>query len=296
MSLTVRKPNRALHDEIVTALRTQLDNVRQSLLDSLGFADYLAVETVAVRERGAGRIVLPPCLAGRVMASIADLGLEARRASFALRPLLNPVSGTDHRAALVGPHEGSTVVYFGITHALVEGAELATLCGDHALVGKAFGYPRCCVNAFSRRCRQDQTSLGFDSLGPYPSEMNPIVPHLFGPLTFLFHFPCSPRCAASIALRGAREGRVASLAPNVRRLSGLGHGFAIYDPELGICLVNRATPSAMLSDFEVVTLSEKARAVFQAAKNDKIEVVSHQKIRFNGTTYGGPHSFFAFFN
>lgn len=68
-------------------------------------------------------------------------------------------------------------------------------------LGRALGYPDCCVEAFSRLSARDDLSLALALLPPPPAKpASPFSTWLAPPLALVSHAPCSLDCAATISL------------------------------------------------------------------------------------------------
>ena len=106
-------------------------------------------------------------------------------------------------------------------------------------MGRALGYPACCVESFVRARKRDDATMfleGIPPLGHAPA--SPLTVWLDGALALVSHAPCSLGCAASIdlarAVLDAIEGRSPgfsmrwrALAARVHALTEDGRAFAI---------------------------------------------------------------------
>jgi hypothetical protein len=298
MPIKILGAESSTHSSIVSALCQNLDPARQQLLRILGFRDFCAVETVACRQRPAGRIIVPAERSETVRSLIEIVGGSAREAPFRLQSLTSPVPGTDHRASVVEAPNGDAVIYFGISRTIAEAAELASISGDEPLVGELFGYPGCCTSFYmdARKSGPDCTALSIRSFGPFPREMNPIVPYLFGPLSFLFHFPCSPDCSESRTLRDQRESLFAQTTPCVSMISSLGTGVALYSPQLGVSLLKISHPvtGVGLHADEILTNSTITQRLF-SLRARRLIFTSHNTFSIDEAEYSGPNQFVANF-
>lgn len=217
-----------------------LQSPLRELLQRLGFADFLAVYTVFRRERGAGRIVVPCDVANDVQRMIQDNGVACRTAPWEFLKMPSVVRGTDHIARVVAAgSRADAVLHFGIRDQFAEGAELATITRNHRLLGQLFAYPECCVESFQAAGFRgaDRTLCAIASVGPFPAEMNPVTQHLFRPLAFLFHFPCSTNCEPSLLLRRQRQSSIEEFFPELAEINALQTGIALYGERLGIGLI-----------------------------------------------------------
>lgn len=132
------------------------------------------------------------------------------------------------------------VLYFGQNELLCDLAELAEAEGNHQLAGKLFGYPQCCISAYSDASsrsekQQDLTAFTVPDLGPFARELNPLLRFLYG-YRLIFHFPCSMRCESSLRLARRRVDLLASLTSSARDLEFLGSGLSLYGPQIGAVL------------------------------------------------------------
>jgi hypothetical protein len=210
------------------------------IVSLLGVHNYLVYVTVALQERAAGRIIIAADKLDRALQALSGGGVSCRRAEFDFLADAERLPGTQHEGHLVpaGSEDGTeAVVYLGISAAAVDGAARAEARSDDVLVGRLFGYPTCCTEAFVSRggARADRTWWSVPSTGPHARELNPVAPHLFG-LDPLFHFPCSVACEPSRRQWAHRVRFLESITPTAGYLPGMGAGVAFYGEAPDIAL------------------------------------------------------------
>lgn len=235
---------RAVREELNRALPPE----QKRLMELVGVSDFLACAAVIRRERVAGRLILRQHKVEEAVALMRSAGLYCHRAGFDCLTGDECVRHTEHKGRFVerGRHAGAKgVIYFGVSEEFAEGAELLEVEGEHAFVGELFGYPRCCTKFFTEceGVQQDKTAFTIPDRGPFPRGLNPVSPYLYG-LHFLFHFPCSPRCAASLEILERNRAYLAGLSPSSLEFHGFGAGIALYGPQVGIALVTRYEQAA----------------------------------------------------
>ena len=299
MAIKVSAPSYEALSSLVAQLQKHLDSKRRDVLDSVGFCDFCAVDTVVARQRPAGRIIIRSDRSETTKDLISKLGISVREARFRLRTGASVIPGTDHRASVVDGPDGDAVVYFALSDTIAEAAELASIKGDQSLLGTLFGYPPCCTRFYMNASPfgSDCTPPSITSLGPFPREMNPLIPHLFGSLTLIFHFPCSPWCKGSRLLWKERELHLIKVAPEVRKIASLGSGIAIYSPKLGISIITKfiRLTSSDLRAIELVTGNPTAHRTFGSGA-DVFTLMDHRSFVFDGVLYEDPGQFIAEFN
>jgi hypothetical protein len=297
---TVECPDRSISIRLQRGLAQMLGHPLRELLELSGFCDFLAVYTVLLRHRPAGRIIVPRCDVDRVQFLINESGVRCRRASFDLLKTHSSVRGTDHVARpVVGNQEANGVLYFGITDVSAEAAELATITQNHRLVGHLFAYPECCVSFYEQARNQtvDPTPLSIPSAGPFRAEMNPVTPHLYRPLSFLFHFPCSPDCQSSIRLRKAHQACVEAIYPDIAEVSELHAGIALYGERLGIGLITSYS-ELIPGCFRVqraVSADPFIHNLFSDPDNSLLRIAGSHDFQIGNTAFAGPGDFAAVF-
>ena len=293
-------PSNRVHLDTKAALLDRLSAGEAALVRLLGVSNYLACITVAERERAAGRLLVGDDAAARFPSLCHDLAVSCVRAPFRMLSIPSPVEGTDHCARFVADVNGHGRVIFhvGITQTFAEGAQLAETHGEHAITGRLFGYPDCCVCSFAAGPRPslDLLPASIPSTGPFPLEMNPVIPHLYG-VSFLFHFACSPWCAASSTLLRTRRRFLERLAPPAAAFAQLGRGIALYGPEIGICLVtefDRIAPDQYRVR-AVVTASPTTARVFAEGGDPVLRLLSPHSFTLGGRLFDDPRQFAARF-
>jgi hypothetical protein len=271
------------------------------LADKFGLAVYVAVATVARRQRAAGRIVLQPGREDSFAALVGAMGVRCHTGRARIVSLPDVVNGSGHAGLFVldDRPDASIIVYFALSDALASGAEAAELHGQHELVGSLFGYPRCCVASFIRQqvVGADHTAAGVPSLGPFPRIANPVVPYIYGAINTLFHFPCQVDCSQSLALRNARVAWLRDTQPEMSAYGQLGGGLALYGPELGIGL---ATDYERLSDDTfavrcIYTRSKTTADLFGAIPQVVLQLQGPHVVRLNQRLYSHSSQFLALF-
>ncbi|NMO14639.1 hypothetical protein HPC49_14940 [Pyxidicoccus fallax] len=237
-------PSPALLRTVRDELGSHLPEAHRPLLHLLDVSSYLTCITVALGERAVGRIILPMEKLEATTGLLKGLGLHVHRGWLDFMPRVSGVEGTDHdRVAVPRGTPGATqgMLYMGLDADLVEGAEMTERQGHHGLLAQLFGYPDCCSRVFTEPAAPkhlDKTPDSYQDTGPFPREMNPCVPYLYG-LHPLFHFPCSPRCTASRELLRQRLGYLRRYAPSCAEYDSLGEGIAFYGQGVGIAVATR---------------------------------------------------------
>lgn len=302
MEVRITRPSSSLCIAIQNLVQSRLTTERLELFHLLGFTDFLAFETVAARQRAGGRIIVPLGVAESVIHLACKLGVPCRRASFNIVRAGSPVPGTDHRGRVVYDDRADTaaVIYFGVSTKIVEGAEQATVCGNHAIVGRIFGYPECCVKFFTRHqtAGQDLFAATIPGTGPFPSYMNPIIPYLFGPISLLFHFPCSPECVPSRELVLARGRSIDGMPPLLSELAGLAAGIALYGPKVGIGLISQYKEIAKdcFEVEEVATTDAQTRKLFGTRRQSIVRLASPHRFDIGDVKFDEQYQFAARFS
>jgi hypothetical protein len=272
------------------------------LAHKFGLEVYIAVATVARRQRAAGRVILQAGREDSFTSLAAAMGVRCRTGRARIVSLPDVVNGSGHAGLFVleDRPDASVIVYFALSDALASGAEAAELHGQHELVGSLFGYPGCCVASFIRQqaVGADYTSAGIPSLGPFPKIANPVVPYVYGAINTLFHFPCRVDCPQSLALRSARLAWLRDLQQEMLAYQQLGGGLVLYGPELGIGL---ATEYERLSEdtFDVhciYTRSKTTAELFAALSQVVLRMQGPHLVRLNERLYSHSSQFLAVFD
>ncbi len=225
------------------------------------------------------------CCIGRVrLVSVPDAIPETRHAALFV---------TDDRPDFM------SLVYFGVTAAIAEGAEQVELYGDHRLLGRLFGFPECCTDFFvgSEAAGSDRLPASIDSLGPFDRLMNPISTYVYGVPNLLFHFPCSPACSPSIMLLEQRSRFLSQIEPSILATENLGRGLALYGPEVGIALATEyeAQGSSTFRLYKVLTRSETTQELFGARTEATIRFSSPSTFEIDGCAFSRRDQFGALF-
>ncbi|MCI0626725.1 MAG: hypothetical protein L0387_34605 [Acidobacteria bacterium] len=283
-------------------LAATLPSRERTVLDLLGVSDFLACITVAGGERAAGRMILPQEKVDRAVVLIRGLGICCRRSRFDVVLRAGPLTDTDHQASFVprgNPGATRGMIYLGLTEEFVDGVEAAEMAREGSLLARLFGYPDCCSRFFiDYTGRQfDKTPASIPNTGPFPRDMNPLIPCLYG-VSLLFHFPCSPRCEPSLCMLCRRRRYLARLAPSSRALGELGTGIALYGPEVGIALVTayRHIDCDTYLMEEVTARSVTSRDVFsRMPAGTLIRLRSPHTFEIGGMGFDSQHSFAALF-
>jgi hypothetical protein len=300
MTVDLIAPSNRVLLETKAALLDTLSPGAAEIVRLLGLSNYLACVTVAERERAAGRLLVDDEAAARFPSLCQDLGASCVRAPFRMRVVQSPVEGTDHCGQFVADSvaDGRAIFHVGITQSFAEGAQLAEVQSEHAVTGRLFGYPDCCVHGYADGPRPsvDHLPASVRSTGPFPFEMNPVVPYLYG-ASFLFHFACSPRCQASLALLRARRTFVERLAPPAAGFAGLGRGIALYGPAIGIGLITQSDEIAPgeYRVHEVVTASRRTAQLFAETGDAILRLFSAQSFSLGRRHFDDARQFIAIF-
>ncbi|MDQ3973517.1 MAG: hypothetical protein M3276_04145 [Actinomycetota bacterium] len=267
----------------------------------MGFENFLACVTVLLRQRAAGRLLVPHAKLQPTLAALRVLGLSSRVAPYqhATAKLRAPAAYHEgHFVPAGGAPRGRAVLHVGISAEFAEGAQLAEAAQQHDVAGQLFGYPDCCSRFFAaaKDGLQDRTARSVPGLGPYPRDLNPVTPLLHG-FPLLFHFPCSPTCADSLDLMRQRGGWLEALAPSFRQLRALGAGIALYHTQAGGCLVSRyraVGDGSFLID--EMTAPDPARIPFlRATTRPMITLHGPHRWEIADTMYDDPRGFAAIF-
>lgn len=230
--------------KIAQELEKSLAPDHHELFRLAGLSDFLAVATVANRERVAGRICTSGDKAERVLELIASCGIYCKRSSLDLYPQPDLIEGkVKHHATYVArdTHEGAwAVLYFALDPEFASGAEAAEFNRRQDLAGRLFGYPECCSKFFLQNDgrQEDRTPSTIRDTGPFPSILNPLFAELYG-FSLHFHFACSPSCVPSLQIARKRLKFLCSLALSASALEHLGAGISIYGPQIGALLATR---------------------------------------------------------
>jgi hypothetical protein len=289
---TVEPPDISIAVRLQRGLANVLTSTLRELLGLLGFADFLAVYTVLCHHRAAGRIVVPGPAADQVQSLILKSGVACRRAPYRLRKIPSRVRGTDHLArAVMDDPDADILLHFGVSDVVAEAAELASLTQNHELMGQLFAYPECCVAAYksSRFPQADRTTLSIPSIGPFPAEMNPVTGHLFRPLAFLFHFPCSVGCETSLFLRRSRQSCIQTLFPEISRVDQLGRGIALYGERIGIGLITSWSEAGggYYRIHRVVTKDRRLRRLLAQGSTAALRLTDPHDFQIGETAFAG---------
>jgi hypothetical protein len=262
-----------LSGKIVEELAASLPQNERELLDIIGLSEFLCCQSVARRERAAGRVSATQEQAERVAGLVNSMGLYCHRSALDHLPQPDLIGGNvKHYAVYVpqGSHEDAfAVLYFGLDAEFAAGAESAELNKNQALVGRLFGYPECCSEFFLRNdgVNQDRTPASIPDAGPFPSILNPLAAELYG-FRLPFHFACSPRCPQTLAIARKRFDYLLQRAPSLSTFEELGAGLAFYGPETGAALATRyrQTGADTYEVDEVLTRSDAAAALFSGGR------------------------------
>lgn len=301
-SLSILQPSLSPLRAIREELGARLPEQHRPLLHLLGVPDYLTCITVSLGERAAGRLLLPMKKLEPTTRLLAGLGLHVRRGWLDFMPKVSGVEGTDHdRAAVPRGTPGAThgMLYLAQSEDLTEGAEHVERQGQHELLAQLFGYPDCCARVFTQPSspgHHDKTPDTFTHPGPFPRELNPCTPHLYG-LHLLFHFPCSPRCEASRELLRQRLGHLRKYAPSCAEYERLGAGIALYGPRVGIALATRyhRVDEDTYELEEVVTRGERLHALLPTGTPPRLRIHSVHDFELGTTRVEDARGFIARF-
>jgi hypothetical protein len=286
----------------ITSLRdSSFDAPHKALIRLVGLSNYFAIATVAARQRVAGRLIVRATNINRLSGLVAELGLVCRRARFDFLELPSPVPGTHNCGSFVlGSRNGAKpILYFGIDAGFAEGAETAEFHEEHALVGRLFGYPDCCVTFYTENeaTGLDKLPSSITSTGPFPREMNPVLSYVYGCVNLLFHFPCSPHCRASLTMRQQRLNYLSRFLPSAQALANFGFGIAVYGPAAGIALITRyrELESDCYEVEAVATRNQETKAIFSADKICRIRLLGPHAFEIGARTFVGVDQFAARF-
>ena len=283
------------------ALLRGRDSSQSAVARFVGLSNYLAIATVALGERAAGRLIIDKTAAHTLVKSIRGMGVSCHQAKFHCVEKSDAVEGTHHRVSFVNgrPKDALAVVYFGIDSNFARGAEWAEFTGNHTIAGSLFGYPNCCISRFERSTEDEADRLPgtITHVGPYPREMNPLTYYVYGVPSLLFHFACSPHCQRSAALSESRRNFLGSLTGKPRLMTRLGAGIAVYGPELGIGLITgyRQIDESEYEILEVTTRQALTRKLFTSSERRRIQLYGAHRFRIGRHLYSGKLTFAAQF-
>ena len=283
------------------ALLGCLDGPGRVIADLLGVSGYLAVATVATRERPAGRLPMQPRHVPAVVAAARALGVHCAVGRLRMLSVPDAIPETRHAARFVKDDQSDalSLVYFGVSAAIANGAEEVELRGEHELLGRLFGYPGCCTAFYlgSGDSGADRLPAAITSLGPFDRAMNPVLPYVYGVPSMLFHFPCSPACAASLRLYWQRLRLLAAIDPGFAAVGELGAGLALYGPDVGICLATEydQVDEASFRPHRIVSRSEVSRAFFRTRPRPLVGFETPYDFTVNSERFCDPCQFGALF-
>lgn len=280
-------------------MERRLPDDDRALVAAVGLGNYLHVASVVERARVAGRLILKPEVVDTVERYVTARGGEAVRAPFFHCEKPSPVTGTHHAGSFVHePADGARpVLYFGVTEAFARGAMYADVTGEHALLGRLFAYPPCCADAYAATSSVEQLDHlpnTVADVGPFPAALNPVTSYVYGLPQLLFHFPCSPRCAASEALVTARARRLAPWDERLLDWTRLGRGIAVYGSAAGIALV---TESERVDEttYRVTRVETAVPARTPIVAGTVLRIAGPHDFDVDGEPHGGPDAFVALF-
>jgi hypothetical protein len=294
-------PNMALR--VATELASSLDEHTRELLCLLGFSEFLCCLTVVKNQRTAGRISVSANISDRVLTLLRHLGLSCHRSTLDLFPLPDLVKGNlvNHHAQFVprGTRENAqAIIYFGVDTEFAEGAETAEQCRNHKLLASLFGYPDCCSEFYAHNPGQneDRTAQSISDTGPFRPILNPLMPELYG-IRLHFHFPCSPRCEASIAIATRNLQGLAEYAPSIESLGKLSCGIVLYGPQIGALLVTDYTESdvGVYTPSGIVAWPDSASVFVPERHTPRLNVWSAHRFQLGNTLYNDQAHFAAIF-
>jgi len=268
---------------------------------NIGISAYLALATVAIHTRPAGRLAISPDQAVDFMQAAQAMGVHCHLGRVRLVSVPDAIPETRHAALFVADDRPSAMnlIYFGVTAAIAEGAEEVELYGNHQLLGELFGYPECCTEFFvkSQMAGPDRLPASIGSVGPFERLMNPITTYVYAIPSLLFHFPCSPACQASIELAKRRALFLASIEPRIAATEDLGRGIALYGPEVGIGLATEfeAEGERTFRLLRVVTRSQATHELLATRTEATIRFDTPTSFEIDGRRFSRPDQFGALF-
>ncbi|MFY9779621.1 MAG: hypothetical protein WAJ85_03800 [Candidatus Baltobacteraceae bacterium] len=271
----------------------------RALVAALNITSYLQVVSVVARTRAAGRLVVAAKVAEVLEDYVVSRGASAFRAPFYCLETASPVRGTHHVGSFVpeAVDGARPIVYFGMSQEFARGAMQADVTSDHEVLGRLFGYPRCCTEAYvstSSPERLDHLPSTIAGTGPFPAAMNPAIPFVYDLPHLLFHFPCSPDCRESLALLDERERHLARFSDRLPQWSQIGRGIALYGPSVGIALVTEAE-CLERATYRVVTALAAGESPSPVRAGVTLRIAGPHEFEVDGRPCGGPEAFVAFF-
>jgi len=289
--------------KVVEELEACLEENKKDLLKLIGLSEFLCCLSVLKRERVAGRTSVSQEKADLVIDLINSLGLYCHRSVLDLLPQPDLIEGNvNHHGVYVpqGSQQGAwAILYFGLDAEFAKGAESAELNKDQKLVGRLFGYPKCCSEFFLQNngFNQDRTPESIKDVGPFPSILNPATAELYG-LSLQFHFACSPRCSQSLGVVRNRLNHLMQYAPSIAMIEKIGTGITLYGPSIGAALAPRyrQVEANSYAIEEVIVSSDKAAELFahdgQAAL---LHLHSAHRFQIEDRTFDDDYHFAALF-
>ena len=213
----------------------RLQGPERFIADQLGISGYLAVATVAMRARPAGRLAMSRDQVSAFVEAVTALGVHCCIGRVLLVNIPDAIPETRHAALFVTDDRPTamSLVYFGVSAEIAAGAEQVELYAGHRLLGQLFGYPDCCAEVFvnSETAGPDRLPSTINSLGPFDRIMNPISTYVYRVPSLLFHFPCSPGCKPSITLSHQRSRLLAQIEPSILTIENLGQAWRFTAPK-----------------------------------------------------------------
>ena len=268
---------------------------------NFGIANYLAVATVAMHSRPAGRLAIPPAQATEFIQAAQAMGVHCCLGRVRMVSVPDAIPETRHAALFVKDERPSAmnIIYFGVSPAIAEGVEEVELYGNHRLLGELFGYPDCCTEFFikSEGAGPDRLPATIHSVGPFERLMNPITTYVYATPNLLFHFPCSPACHASIELAKRHRLFFSRIDPRVAATESLGRGIALYGQEVGIGLATEfeVKDESTFRLLRVITRSQMTHKLFAMRNDATIRFDSPNLFEIDGRQYSRSDQFGALF-
>ena len=287
--------------ELYRGLCERLQGPDHFVANNFGIANYLAVATVAMHTRPAGRLAIPPAQATEFIQAAQAMGIHCCLGRVRMVSVPDAIPETRHAALFVKDERPSAMnlIYFGVSAAIAAGAEEVELYGNHRLLGELFGYPNCCTEFFikSEGAGPDRLPATIGFVGPFERLMNPITTYVYATPNLLFHFPCSPACQASIELAKRRTLFLASIEPRIAATENLGRGIALYGPQVGIGLATEfeAEGEGTFRLLRVVTRSQATHELLATRTEATIRFDTPTSFEIDGRRFSRPDQFGALF-
>ena len=182
--------------------------------------------------------------------------------------------------------KGNYFVYMSKKKELAEKAKQAEAAGNHAELGKLFGYPKCCCEFFEKNFPVEskkqndyvlatlKNSEGFT----FPFHTNVTVRHM--DINLLSHFPCNFKCEESIKLAKQNLKLLEKVSPELGEITGgMLRGVVIYTANQGIFLLRDYKIYGNEISYEGIMSSVNNKIYDSLKRSKKITVIDKNHIK-----------------